>query len=88
MKYLAAFLLCFVQGLAFAQDMPPLKSWVDRHPQWSDNKTELAYLSNRCASAFDLVGNHFAVHAALDNSFAVPIFFSTTAILMFGLVIF
>jgi hypothetical protein len=67
MKNLAAFLLCCFQGLAFAQDMPPLKSWVDQHPQWRDNKTELAYLSNRCASAFDLVGNHFAVHAALDE---------------------
>lgn len=47
--------------------MTPLKDWVEQHPQWKDNKQDMAYLANRCASAFDLVGNHFAVHASLDE---------------------
>lgn len=67
MKNIAALFLCFMHGLTWAQDMPPLRDWVDQHPQWRDNKPELAYVANRCASAFDLVGNHFAVHATLDE---------------------
>ena len=67
MKNIATFFLACLCGLTWAQDMPPLQAWVDQHPQWRDHKPELAYVANRCASAFDLVGNHFAVHATLDE---------------------
>jgi hypothetical protein len=67
MKHLIFCVLLFVQGLAQAQNMLPLPEWVQQHPQWRDNKQDMAYLANRCASAFDLVGNHFAVHATLDE---------------------
>ena len=60
--------ICFLfHHWAFAQDMLPLQDWVQQHPQWKDNKQDMAYLANRCASAFDLVGNHFAINATLDE---------------------
>jgi hypothetical protein len=67
MKNVATFLLCCLCSLSWAQEMPSLRDWTQDKPQWKDNKTELAYFANRCASAFDLVGNHFAVHATLDE---------------------
>lgn len=67
MNKLIAPLVFFVSGLLWAQDMPALRDWTRDKPQWKDNKAELAYFANRCASAFDLVGNHFAVHATLDE---------------------
>ncbi len=67
MKHLLFSILLCLQTLAQAQGMPPLKDWVAEHPQWKDSKQDMAYLANRCASAFDLVGNHFAVNATLDE---------------------
>jgi hypothetical protein len=67
MKHLILCVFLFLQALAQAQDMPPLQDWLQQHPQWKENKQDMAYLANRCASAFDLVGNHFAVHATLDE---------------------
>lgn len=67
MKHLIFCVLLWVQGSVWAQDMLPLPAWVQAHPQWKDSKQDMAYLANRCASAFDLVGNHFAVNATLDE---------------------
>ena len=67
MKKLIALVLVFFSSLLSAQEMPSLRDWTQDKPQWKDNKAELAYFANRCASAFDLVGNHFAVHATLDE---------------------
>jgi len=67
MKPLIALLLVMTQSLAIAQDMKGLPEWTREHPQWLQTRPELAYLANRCASAFDLVGNYFLANGVLDE---------------------
>lgn len=45
-----------------AQDMSSLHQWTLSHPQWKDNKSELAYLSSRCAVMFESIGQYFSQH--------------------------
>ena len=67
MKHLIALFFLMFQGVVMAQDMKGLQDWTREHPQWLQTKLELAYVSNRCASAFDLVGNYFLANGVLDE---------------------
>jgi len=67
MKHLYAFVFFIFQGVGMAQDMKGLPDWTREHPQWLQTKPELAYVANRCASAFDLVGNYFIANGVLDE---------------------
>ena len=67
MKHFITLFFCLAHGLGLTQDMQGLPAWAKAHPQWLQNKPELAYVANRCASAFDLVGNYFVANAVLDE---------------------
>lgn len=62
LRFVCFYLAIFFLPWAHAQDMPSLHQWTLAHPQWKDNKPELAYLSSRCASMFEVIGNYFAQH--------------------------
>lgn len=67
MKQIFSLFFFLAHCVTMAQDMQGLPAWAKAHPQWLQNKPELAYVANRCASAFDLVGNYFVANAVLDE---------------------
>ena len=49
-------------SLVQAQELTSLHDWAQTHPDWKENKNELAYLASRCATMFETIGNHFSLH--------------------------
>jgi len=55
-------IVCIGCSLARAQELPSLHNWTVSHPDWKDNKAELAYVASRCATMFETIGHFFAMH--------------------------
>ena len=45
-----------------AQDLSRLHNWTLEHPDWKEEKTELAYVASRCATMFETIGHYFAAN--------------------------
>jgi hypothetical protein len=45
-----------------AQDVLRLHAWAEAHPNWKDEKPELAYLASRCAGMFEIIGQQFSAN--------------------------
>ena len=67
--WLRLFFISFFCGCAAsnAQDLPRLHNWTVEHPNWKEDKAELAYVSSRCATMFETIGNYFAANPVHDE---------------------
>ena len=66
LRVLLISLFC-VCSISQAQDLPRLHNWTLEHPNWKEEKAELGYVSSRCATMFETIGNYFTANPVHDE---------------------
>ena len=53
--------------LTVLSQLIPISKWDEPNRKWQSDISEVAYISTRCASNFDLVGNYFVEKGTNDQ---------------------